>query len=81
MEFYGEANGTADVTLEQAIHHKYCPLVDYSAEADDALLPGRSITQTALTYKPGLLQDGDGYIACKRRVWFLVMHRRDSAIH
>lgn len=53
MELYGEANGPADVTLEQAIRHKYCPIVDYSAVATDALLPGRSITQTALSYKPG----------------------------
>lgn len=41
--------GASDFSLEQAIRHKYCPPVDYGANAIE------DITQTALEYKPGVL--------------------------
>ena len=54
MELYGESE-LGDLSLEEAIRHKYCPPVDYSAVAGDALPSAynRHITQTALIYKPG----------------------------
>jgi hypothetical protein len=49
MELCGDG-GAVDLSLEEAIRHKYCPLVE-----DNTLDPltHRTITQTALKYKPG----------------------------
>ena len=51
MELCDDRGGVADLSLEQAIRHKYCPLVE-----DNTLDPlnHRTITQTALKYKPGI---------------------------
>ena len=51
MELCDDRGGAADLSLEQAIRHKYCPLVE-----DNTLDPlnHRTITQTALKYKPGI---------------------------
>ena len=51
MELCGDRGGAVDLSLEQAIRHKYCPLVE-----DNAIDPlnHRTITQTALKYKPGI---------------------------
>jgi hypothetical protein len=50
MELCGYRGGAVELSLEQAIRHKYCPLVE-----DNTLDPlnHRTITQTALNYKPG----------------------------
>lgn len=56
MELVYDANSGGEVSLEEAIRQKYCPPVDYSDVASDSFLgagTNRSITQTALKYKPG----------------------------
>ena len=68
MELCGYAS-PVEVSLEEAIRHKYCPLVDYSAVASDAFPSAgtsRSITQTALIYKPGIEVVNIGFLFAEK---------------
>jgi hypothetical protein len=55
MELCGDRGGAVDLLLEEAIRHKYCPLVE-----DNTLYSFNHVTikQTALKHKPGTVSIG-----------------------